>query len=130
MDGVLEPGQPVAAGDEIDRPRRGCAGTPPEPRRPGQDPRRRPGPRTRAPALAPCPVTSDGASASKIAWQASELPELRQKRLIRWLCTCDTRKHSPPLPRTPLTCSNGPDSHGPQPDQSGPRVGSGDSAGS
>jgi hypothetical protein len=89
----------------------GRCGTPPEPERPGQDPRHRPGPRTRAPALAPCPVTSDGASASKIAWQASELPELRQKPLIRWLCTCDTRKHSPPLPRTPLTCSHGPDSH-------------------
>ena len=27
-------------------------------------------PRTRAPARAPCPVTSDGPSASKIAWQA------------------------------------------------------------
>jgi hypothetical protein len=65
----LDPAPPArrpaaaAAGPRSPTPptRSGCRPWPPEPERPGQDPRHRPGPRTRAPALAPCPVTSDGA---------------------------------------------------------------------
>jgi hypothetical protein len=71
----------------------------------------RPGHARRLPGWLPDRHSEAAQATGEITRQPPELPELRQGPQICRSSGCRTRKHSPPLPRTPLTCSYGPDSH-------------------